>query len=140
ALARWKGTEDAVVFGSGYLANLGLVPALVGARDLVLTDEMVHASLLSGIRQSGARARVFRHNDADQLATLLDTCRPRYRHCLVVTEGVFSMDGDLAPLPALSALCRAHDAWLLVDDAHGMGVVGGGRGSVFAFPDAPVPV
>jgi 8-amino-7-oxononanoate synthase len=131
-LARLKGAEDAVVFGSGYLANIGIVPALVGKADLVLLDELGHSCLLAGAELSRARVLTFRHNDAAHATALLGRERPRHRHCLVLTEGVFSMEGDLAPLPELAALAAAHDAWLMTDDAHGLGVVGDGRGSSFA--------
>jgi len=134
-IARLKGSEDAIVFGSGYLANLGAIPTLVGPGDLVLIDALSHACLFAGAKLSGAAVRMFRHNDVDHLAALFDG----NRRCLVLTEGVFSMDGDLAPLPEIAARAAAHDAWLMTDDAHGIGVVGGGRGSSFAF-DAPVPV
>jgi len=138
-LAELKGTEDAVVFGSGYLENVGVVSALVGRSDLILMDELCHSSLLTGSAVSGARVLEFRHNDVDHLAALLVAERPAHRHCLVLTDGVFSMEGDLAPLAPLAALAAEHDAWLMTDDAHGLGVVGDGRGSSFAF-DPPVAV
>lgn len=135
-LARLKDTESAMVFGSGYLANIGIIPALVGTGDLVLADELSHACLLAGARLSGAETLHFPHNDTQALGRLLAAQRGRFRHCLVLTEGVFSMDGDLAPLPDIAALAQRHDAWVLTDDAHALGVVGGGRGSSFAFgPD-----
>ncbi|HYE50657.1 MAG TPA: 8-amino-7-oxononanoate synthase [Azospirillaceae bacterium] len=132
-LAAFKGAEAACVFGSGYLANTGIVPVLCGPADLVLLDELAHACLWAGARLSGATVIAFPHNDLDALAGLLATRRAKYRHCLIATDGVFSMDGDLAPLPAMAALAQAHDAWLMTDDAHGLGVLGGGRGSSFAF-------
>ncbi|HVY64349.1 MAG TPA: aminotransferase class I/II-fold pyridoxal phosphate-dependent enzyme [Gammaproteobacteria bacterium] len=138
-LATLKGAEDAVVFGSGYLTNLGVIPALVGRADLILLDELCHSCLLAGAELSHAHVLEFRHNDVGHLAELLTNERPRHRHCLVLTDGVFSMEGDLAPLPALAALSAQHDAWLMTDDAHGLGVVGGGRGSSFAH-GAPVGV
>jgi 8-amino-7-oxononanoate synthase len=138
-LAGLKGAEDCVVFGSGYLANLGVIPTLVGATDLILADELSHACMLAGAKMSEARTVLFRHNDLDQLAELLARERSGARRCLILTEGVFSMDGDLAPLPEIAALAAAHDAWLMCDDAHGAGVLGGGRGSSFAF-GAPVEV
>ena len=125
-----KETEDAVVFGSGYLANLGIVTALIGARDLVVLDELSHSCLRSGAKLSGATTFEFKHNDAEDCAEMLNTHRQSYRHVLVATEGVFSMDGDRAPLARLSEICSQYDAWLLCDDAHGFGVLGHGRGSV----------
>jgi 8-amino-7-oxononanoate synthase len=122
-LARLKGTERAIAFGSGYLANLAIVPALAGPGDLVLVDALAHACLLAGARLSGAERVVFRHNDVGHLDELLDRLRPRHRHCLILTDTVFSMDGDRAPIAAISALARPHDAWLLADDAHGIGVL-----------------
>jgi 8-amino-7-oxononanoate synthase len=132
-LAALKGTEDAVVFGSGYLTNVGVIPALVGRTDLILLDELAHSCLLTGARVSAARVLTFRHNDVGHLAELLQAERPAHRHCLVLTDGVFSMEGDLAPLRPLAALAAEHDAWLMTDDAHGLGVVGDGRGSSFAW-------
>lgn len=141
ALADIKNTEDAVVFGSGYLANLGAIPLLAAKPDLILIDELAHSCLLSGARLSEATVLHFAHNDASEAAALLEQQRKDYRYCLILTEGVFSMDGDLAPLPALAELAGKHDAWLLTDDAHGLGVVGGGRGSGFAFDaDFEVPL
>jgi 8-amino-7-oxononanoate synthase len=122
-LARFKGTEAALVFGSGYLANIGIVPALVGGGDLVLIDALAHSCLMSGAQLSGAERRVFRHNDPGHLADLLADERPRHRHCLILSERVFSMDGDLAPVAELGSLARAHDAWLMLDDAHGAGLL-----------------
>lgn len=139
-IAKIKQTEAALVFGAGYLANLGIIPALAGPGDLVLADELSHACLMSGAKLSQARVEVFRHNDLDHLEQLLAAHRPTARHCLIVTDGVFSMDGDLAPLPEMSALARAHHAWLMTDDAHGLGVIGEGRGSSFAFGPEKVPV
>jgi 8-amino-7-oxononanoate synthase len=130
-LSRLKGTEAACVFGSGYLANMGIIPALMGEGDLVLLDELSHACLWAGARMSGANVAAFRHNDLGHVEELLrDRCDAR--HAMIATCGVFSMDGDLAPLPELCDLAEVHDAWLLSDDAHGIGVVGGGRGSAFA--------
>jgi 8-amino-7-oxononanoate synthase len=138
-LAALKGSEDAVVFGSGYLANVGLIPVFAGEPDLILVDALAHSSLLSGASLSGATVVSFPHNDMAAVERLLATRRPAHRHCLILTEGVFSMDGDLAPLPALAALASEHAAWLMSDDAHGLGVVGGGRGSGFAHAE-PVDV
>ena len=138
-LAELKGTEDAVVFGSGYLTNVGVITALAGRSDLIVMDELCHSSLLTGASASGARVLEFRHNDVEHLSELLAAERAAHRHCLVLTDGVFSMEGDLAPLPPLAALAAEHDAWLMTDDAHGLGVVGDGRGSSFAFGE-PVAI
>jgi 8-amino-7-oxononanoate synthase len=131
-LARLKGAEAACVFGSGYLANAGIIPTLTGASDLVLIDELAHSCMMAGGKLSGGRVLTFRHNDLAHLEELLAQHRTRHRHALIATDGVFSMDGDMAPLHGLAALAGTHDAWLLSDDAHGIGVVGGGRGSSFA--------
>lgn len=131
-LAALKGSEDACVFGSGYLANLGIVPSLAGKGDLILADELSHACLRAGAALSGARIEIFRHNDLGHLAALLAAHRAAHGHALLLTDGVFSMDGDRAPVAALGEIAAAHDAWLMTDDAHGIGVVGGGRGSSFA--------
>jgi 8-amino-7-oxononanoate synthase len=135
-LANIKGTPSAVVFGSGYLTNIGVIPVFAGAADLVLVDSSAHSSLLTGAELSGATTKAFAHNDANQLEGLLAAHRTQFRNCLVLTEGVFSMDGDLAPLPRIAAVTKEHDAWLLTDDAHGLGVIGGGRGSTFAHATA----
>ena len=130
-LARLKETEAACVFGSGYLANLGIIPALIGAGDLVLIDELAHACLWAGARLARADVVPFRHADVGHVELLLAQLRRRHRRALIATDGVFSMDGDIAPLHGLAALAQRHDAWLMSDDAHGLGVVGGGRGSNF---------
>ena len=140
-LARLKETEAACVFGSGYLANLGIIPALIGPGDLVLIDELAHACLWAGARLSRAAVVPFRHADVRHAEALLTELRQHHRHVLIATDGVFSMDGDIAPLHALAALAQRHDAWLMSDDAHGVGVVGGGRGSNFVQPiKADVPL
>ena len=122
-LARHKGAEAALVFGSGYLANLGIAPALVGRGDLVLVDDLGHSCFFAGARLSGAETLRFRHNDLVHLDALLTERRGGAGRALILTERVFSMDGDRAPLDALLALAERHDAWTLVDDAHGLGVV-----------------
>ncbi|MFP5308481.1 MAG: 8-amino-7-oxononanoate synthase [Actinomycetes bacterium] len=130
-LAGWKGTEDAVLTSSGYLANLAVVTALVGRGDTIVSDELNHASIVDACRLSGAEVRVYRHADAEHARTLL-TDAPGRR--LLVTDGVFSMDGDLAPLPALCDAAEEHGAAVVVDDAHGTGVVGpDGRGTAAAL-------
>jgi 8-amino-7-oxononanoate synthase len=132
-LALIKGTEAACVFGSGYLANIGIIPTLVGADDLILVDELAHACIRAGANLARANLRVFRHNDMAHAAELLRAHRAKHPHALIATDGVFSMDGDLAPLPELAALADEFDAWLLTDDAHGLGVLGHGRSSGAAF-------
>jgi 8-amino-7-oxononanoate synthase len=130
-LAKLKGAEAACVFGSGYLANTGIIPTLIGEGDLLLLDELSHSCLWAGAQMSRGRVFTFRHNDIGHARDLLAQHRAGHRHALVITDGVFSMDGDLAPLHELSALAGEHDAWLMSDDAHGLGVVGEGRGSAF---------
>jgi 8-amino-7-oxononanoate synthase len=133
ALAQFKGTESALTFGSGYLANIGAIPALVGRGGLILADRLCHASLIDGCRLSGADVRIYRHNDMEHLAGLLAKRRAG-RRTLIVTDGVFSMDGDLATLPELSTLAESYEADLYVDDAHGTGVMGAhGRGTIEHF-------
>ena len=140
-LARFKRTEAACVFGSGYLANSGIIPVLIGENGLVLIDERSHACIYAGAHLSRGKVMTFRHNDLAHVAELLAAHRPNHQHTLIVTDGVFSMDGDLAPLAELLALADEHDAWLMSDDAHGIGVVGGGRGSSFAGnTHIPVPL
>jgi 8-amino-7-oxononanoate synthase len=140
-LAQLKGAEAACVFGSGYLANAGIIPALAGRGDLILIDELAHSSMHTGARLSGAAIMTFRHNDVAHLGALLDHERARFKKTLILTEGVFSMDGDLAPLPELSDIASRYDAWLMSDDAHGIGVLGGGRGSAYATnPPADIPL
>ena len=129
-LAAMKGTQAACVFGSGYLANVGVIGVLAGREDLVLIDDLAHACLNAGAALSGATVVRFRHNDADHAAALLAAHRDAHRHALIVTETVFSMDGDLAPLETLGALAERRDAWMMTDDAHG----------VFAPGASPAPL
>src|SRR6202045_292687 len=120
-LARLKGTQAACVFGSGYLANIGIIPALAGSDDLVLVDELSHACIHAGAKLSGATVQLYRHGDVAHAEALLAEHRGCHTHALIATDGVFSMDGDLAPLKELSALAKRDDAWLLVAAAHGLG-------------------
>ena len=138
-LAAFVGRPRALLFSTGYMANLGVMPALVGHGDRVFEDQANHASLLDGARLSGARLMRYRHGDYAALEQrLADAPTGEY---LVATDGVFSMDGDLAPLPGLAELAAAHGAWLLVDDAHGLGVIGpGGRGTAAHYGLAPAQV
>ena len=124
ALAQLKGTDDALVFSSGYLANLGTLAALVDHRDVIMADRYNHSSLQTGARLSGAALAVYDHNNIEQLQRHLADQRHQYRRCVIVTDSVFSMDGDLCPLPEILALAERWDAMVMVDEAHGTGVLG----------------
>jgi len=133
ALAQFKQVETTLTFGTGYTTNIGLIPSLVDQDGLILADRYCHASLIEACRLSKAKVRVFHHNDVEHLETLL---KKREKACptIVVTEGVFSMDGDLAPLPALLKLCQNYEVMFVIDDAHGTGVMGAnGRGTIEHF-------
>ena len=131
-LAAFVGKPAALLFSTGYMANLGVVQALVGKGDTVFADKFNHASLNDAMQLSRAAVKRYRHNDMTQLAQLLEQAKSGRK--LVITDAVFSMDGDVAPLRELLALCEQHDAWLLIDDAHGFGVLGEqGRGSLAHF-------
>jgi 8-amino-7-oxononanoate synthase len=132
-LARFKGTEAALLFNSGYAANTGIIPALCGEGDTVLSDSLNHASIVDGCRLSKASVHVYRHKDVDHVESLLNN-NSNARRKLIVTDGVFSMDGDIAPLPDLAFLAEKYGAILMVDDAHGTGVLGKtGKGTVEHF-------
>lgn len=137
-LAALKGAEAACVFGSGYLANSGIIPTFVGPGDLILVDALAHSCIWAGAQLSGAQTLAFAHNDMGDLQRKLVAGPSGHGRILVATDGVFSMDGDLALLDQISALCLQHGAWLLVDDAHGLGVVGGGAGSARVYPGARI--
>ncbi len=124
AIARWKGAEAALVFSSGTAANIGTIAALVDQRDLILGDAYNHACLKKGARLSQASYYEYGHNDVVQLQSYLETHRSRHRRCLILTDGVFSMDGDVAPLAEILQLAADFSAMVLVDDAHGSGVLG----------------
>jgi glycine C-acetyltransferase len=133
-LAKFKGVEAAISFQSGFTANLGTIPALVGKEDVIFSDELNHASIIDGCRLSGAKIIRYKHIDAEDLEVQLKEHRERFRRVLVVTDGVFSMDGDIAPLDKIYAVTQRYEAILMVDDAHGEGVLGkGGRGIVDHF-------
>lgn len=134
-LAEFKGTEAALLFNSGFAANSGILQALFGPDDLIFSDELNHASIIDGCRLSGARVVVYPHNDATALESLLAAEAPKRKgRWLIVTDGVFSMDGDLARLPELVKLKHDYNALLMVDDAHGVGVLGeAGRGTAEHF-------
>ena len=124
AIASLKQTEDALVFSSGYLANLGAIASIVGSRDLILGDRYNHSSLKNGAILSGATVVEYAHNDVEDLQAHLQQHRHNYRRCLIVSDSVFSMDGDLCPLPALLDLAEQFNCMLLVDEAHATGVLG----------------
>jgi len=133
-LADWMGTEDALVFTTGYLANTGAISTLLGPGDTVVCDSGDHASILDAVTMSRARIRPFRHNRLDKLETMLQRAEGDGGGVLVVVDGVFSMEGDLAPVPDIVALCREHGARLMVDEAHGVGVLGArGAGACEAY-------
>jgi 8-amino-7-oxononanoate synthase len=132
-LASFKETEATLTFSSGYATNIGVIPNLARADSLILADRLCHASLIDGCRLSPATLRVFHHNDVNHLKRLLAKTRSR-TSTLILTEGVFSMDGDVAPLPEIARLAEEYGATLLIDDAHGTGVMGAtGRGTVEHF-------
>ncbi|MGN6453538.1 MAG: 8-amino-7-oxononanoate synthase [Steroidobacteraceae bacterium] len=140
-LAAFTGRERALLFSTGYMANLAVISSLAGRSERVLLDRLSHASLIDGARLSGATLARYAHADADAAARLLGA--DPGRTALLATDGVFSMDGDLAPLPELARCARAHDAWLLLDDAHGLGVLGTHGGGVlehFALGSDAVPI
>jgi 8-amino-7-oxononanoate synthase len=140
-LAEFTRREAALLFSTGYMANVGVVTALAGRGEVILQDRLNHASLIDGARQSDARLVRYAHGDADEAARLAKDHASALT--LMATDGVFSMDGDIAPLAQLAATARAHDAWLLVDDAHGLGVLGangGGSLELAGLAAAEVPL
>ena len=133
-LARFKGVEAAVVLQSGFSANTAVIPVLAGKGDLIISDELNHASIIDGSRLSGAAIERYAHANVEDLERVISLNKEQYRRMLVITDGVFSMDGDLAPLNEIYEVTSRHDVMLLVDDAHGEGVIGrGGRGIVDHF-------
>ena len=133
-LAQFKGVPSAITFQSGFAANLGTIPALVGKEDAIFSDELNHASIIDGSRLSGAKIIRYAHCSPEDLRRQLQEQRSSFPHAMVITDGVFSMDGDVAPLDQIYAVAQEFDAILMVDDAHGEGVLGkGGRGIVDHF-------
>ena len=133
-LAKFKSAEDVITFQSGFNANLGTISALVGKEDVIFSDRLNHASIIDGCRLSGAKIVAYEHNDPGALEDAIKEHASSYRRALIVTDGVFSMDGDIAPLPALVDVAKKYDILFMVDDAHGEGVLGkGGRGIVDHF-------
>ncbi|TVU54385.1 MAG: 8-amino-7-oxononanoate synthase [Arthrospira sp. PLM2.Bin9] len=141
AIAHLKNTEDAIVFSSGYLANIGTISAIVNQRDIILSDEYNHSSLKMGAKLSGATVFNYPHNDINHLTNLLKNHRHQYRRSLIITDTLFSMDGDLCPLPQLVELAQEFDSMLLVDEAHATGVFGNtGAGCVEYFDLTGTPL
>jgi len=133
-LAKFKGAEDVITFQSGFTANLGTISALVGKGDVIFSDRLNHASIIDGCRLSGAKIIAYEHNDPGALEDAIKEHSSNFRRALIITDGVFSMDGDIAPLPALVEVAKKYDILFMVDDAHGEGVLGkGGRGIVDHF-------
>jgi glycine C-acetyltransferase len=133
-LAKFKGAEDVITFQSGFNANLGTISALVGKEDVIFSDRLNHASIIDGCRLSGAKIVAYEHNDPNALEDAIKEHASKYRRALIVSDGVFSMDGDIAPLPDLYEVAKKYDILFMVDDAHGEGVLGkGGRGIVDHF-------
>lgn len=136
-LARFKGAEASLTYPTGFMVNSGLIPQLVGEGDLIISDELNHGSIIDGVRLSRAERTVYKHNDMGSLALVLEEAEkrsPAYRRILIITDGVFSMDGDMATLDQVAKLGKEHGAMVYVDDAHGEGVLGkGGRGIVSHF-------
>ncbi|MFX0168474.1 MAG: aminotransferase class I/II-fold pyridoxal phosphate-dependent enzyme [Candidatus Hodarchaeota archaeon] len=133
-LAKFKGAEASLVYQTGFAANAGLIPQLVGKGDLIVSDELNHGSIIDGVRLTRADRAIYKHNNASDLGRVLDEAekhKPEYRRILVITDGVFSMDGDIAPLNQIVKMSKPHGAMIYVDDAHGEAVLGeGGRGIV----------
>ena len=119
-LAQYYGMEDACVFGSGYLANIGTIPALVGKNDLIIADKLSHACIIDGAKLSGATLLRFAHNNYEHCRLLLENNRNEYQNCLIITESVFSMDGDTSPLEQLSGLATKYNSWFMTDNAHNL--------------------
>lgn len=141
-LANFTGRDRALLFSTGYMANLGVMSALLGRKDSLFEDKLNHASLLDGAKISGAKMQRYRHNDVSHLQTLLEKT-PEAAHKLVAVDGVFSMDGDIAPLDQIAPLCRNHDAMLMVDDAHGFGLLGANGAGVaehFGLDQQQLPI
>lgn len=135
--ARLKGTEASIIFGSGYAANTGVIPAISDGNTTIFSDELNHASLIDGCRLSKARLLIYRHRDMEHLSGLLH--RDRQGKSVIITDSVFSMDGDIAPVGELRELALRYNAMLYIDDAHGTGVLGGGKGAFSHFGLSPEP-
>src|SRR2546423_11804054 len=134
-IASFKHVEASIVFQSGFTANAGTIPTITTKEDVIISDELNHASIIDGCRLAGLpseQRHVFKHKDLNSLEEVLKKCQA-YKKRLIITDGVFSMDGDIAPLPGIVDLAERYDAAVMVDDAHGSGVLGGGRGTAYHF-------
>ena len=134
-VASFKGYEKALIFSNGYLANIGIIATLAGARDVIFSDELNHSSIIDSTRLSGAHRVIYRHLDVEDLEKKIrrESARTKTSKKFIITETVFSMDGDIAPLGPLWELCRRHDGLLYIDDAHATGVIGSGKGALAHF-------
>jgi len=135
--AKFKGTESALIFNSGYAANTGIIPAIAGEGDAIFSDELNHASIIDGCRLSRAKTYVYKHKDTEQLERFLKMSDGKQK--IVVTDSVFSMDGDIAPLKRIHEICKEHNAILYIDDAHATGVLGNGKGALSYLGIKPYP-
>lgn len=138
-MAEFKGADAALVFNSGYTANISVIPSIAGEGDIIFSDELNHASIIDGCRLSRAKKVIYRHRDMECLSELIK--KEKGKRKIVITDTVFSMDGDVAPLKDISDICRQHDAILYIDDAHGTGVLGNGKGALAHFgikPDSQI--
>ena len=134
-IAEFKGTEAALIFNSGYTANISAIPAIAGEGDVIFSDELNHASIIDGCRLSRAKKAIYRHRDVEHLSELIK--KENGKKKIVITDTVFSMDGDIAPLKEISDICQRHNAILYIDDAHGTGVLGNGKGALSHFGIKP---
>jgi len=134
-LARFKGMDKSLIFGSGYLTNIGVIQALLNHNDIIILDKHAHNSLFSGAKLSKATIKIFPHNDIEALKKILCRYRTQFRHCLVITEGIFSMDGDKPPLDDIINISINNNSFILIDDAHALGVINQGYGSKVSIPD-----
>ncbi|BCB95846.1 putative 8-amino-7-oxononanoate synthase [Dissulfurispira thermophila] len=136
-IAEFKGSDAALIFNSGYTANISAIPVLASEGDIIFSDELNHASIIDGCRLSKAKKVIYRHRDVEHLSELIK--KEHGKRKMVITDTVFSMDGDIAPLKEISDICTQHDAILYIDDAHGTGVLGSGRGALTHFGIKPTP-
>lgn len=132
-LSDFKEYEASCIFPNAYMANIGVISSLMGKDDLIIADKYVHASIIDGIKLAGSKFLRFKHNDTNDLERLLKTYRNKYKKCLVITEGVFSMTGDIAPVDKIYKLVKKHSCWFMLDDAHGFGVIKRGKGVAEMF-------